>query len=413
MLLGPIGALIVHFLGIFTQSTALQYWTPPQSTRVIALEDSRFCRHLAPEDRELVRTTVAPKHYPSGACIFEEGDEGDGLYIVLGGQVEITAKSTPDRRHVLSVMEQGDYFGEMSVFDGGTRSAGAYTRVPSDLSFLPAATVLELLRRSPILALALVKDASLRMRDFNRRFLRESLRAERLALMERVARTIVHDFRNPLNVIGIAAEMGTDTRSAPATRNAANGRIRHQIEVLNGMLQELMDFTKTSSQDVILPRLSYSQFLESIMVEVRAEADRRGIDVKMMTPVPDVPVRLNPARFVRVLNNLTQNAFDAMSGKPGAQLGLAFQTTDTHVVTRVIDNGPGIAAEHVTHLFEPFFTFGKSHGTGLGLAICERIISEHGGKISVETTPGGGATFRFELPIAKAGDTDRFVKTAG
>jgi signal transduction histidine kinase len=378
---------------------------------VITLEDSRFCRHLAPEDRQLVRETVTPKHYPAGSCIFEEGEEGDGLYIVLGGQVEITAKSTPDRRHILSLMDPGDYFGEMSVFDGGTRSAGAHARLPCDLSFLPAAIVLELLRRSPILALSLVKDASLRMRDFNRRFLRESLKSERLALMERVARTIVHDFRNPLNVIGIASEMGTDPNSPTPMRVAANGRIRHQIEVLNGMLQELVDFTKASSQDVILPRLNYSTFLESVMGEVRAEADRRGIHIKIVGSFPEVPVRVDPARFVRVFNNLSQNAFDAMSGRPNAELVLAFKTTETQVITWVIDNGPGIAAEHFTHLFEPFFTFGKIHGTGLGLAICERIVNEHGGRISVENTPGGGATFRFDLPIAKAGDTDHFVKS--
>ena len=374
---------------------------------MIALEESRLCRHLNPADRQLVKERVVPKEFPAGSCIFEEGAAGDGLYIILEGEVDITARSTPDRQHVLSRMEVGDYFGEMSIFDGGARSAGAYARQDCILRFLPAATVVELLQRSPVLAASVVRDASLRMRDFNRRFLRESLKVERLALMERVARTIVHDFRNPLNVIGIAAEMAADPKSSPATRVAAKDRIRDQVEVLDGMLEELIDFTKTSSQDVLLPRMRYSVFLERTISELRVSADQRGIQIKVGSPLPDVPVRMNPTRFVRVFTNLCENAFDAMSGRPDAQLTLEFEVTEHSVITSVIDNGPGIAEEHVTHLFEPFFTFGKIHGTGLGLAICERIVNEHGGHITVVGNNGSGATFRFDLPLAKMGDTDR------
>jgi signal transduction histidine kinase len=377
---------------------------------MIALEETRLCRHLNLEDRKLVKERVIPRDFPAGTCIFEEGAAGDGLYIILAGEVDITAKSTPDRQHTLSRMEAGDYFGEMSIFDGGTRSAGAYARQDCTLRFLPAETVVELLQRSPVLAASVVRDASLRMRDFNRRFLRESLKVERLALMERVARTIVHDFRNPLNVIGIAAEMAADANSSPATRTAAKDRIRNQVEVLDGMLEELIDFTKTSSQDVLLPRMNYAHFLERVIADLHAAANRRGIQIEVASALPDVYIRMNPTRFVRVFTNLCENAFDAMSGRADAQLTLTFEITETSVVTSVKDNGPGIAAEHVNHLFEPFFSFGKIHGTGLGLAICERIVNEHGGRISADSGTGRGATFRFDLPIAKPGDTELYTR---
>ena len=177
---------------------------------MVELEDSRFCRHLSAAEQALVRRHAVPRSYPADAVIFNEGDAGDGLYIVNRGLIRITATSTPDRQHVLSRMEPGDYFGEMAVFDGGTRSASAAALEDSALSFVPMAAVLELLERSPLLAASLVRDASLRMREFNRRFLQESLKAERLQLVERLARTIVHDFRNPLNVIGIAADLAAE-----------------------------------------------------------------------------------------------------------------------------------------------------------------------------------------------------------
>ncbi|HTI70693.1 MAG TPA: ATP-binding protein [Candidatus Limnocylindria bacterium] len=377
---------------------------------MIALEESRLCRHLSMADRRLVKDRVIPKEFASGTCIFEEGAAGDGLYILLDGEVEIIAKSTPERLHILSRMEPGDYFGEMSLFDGGGRSAGAYAKRNSFLQFLPSEAVFELLQRSPMLAVSIVRDASLRMREFNRRFLRESLKVERLALMERVARTIVHDFRNPLNIIGIAAEMAADPTSSSLARTSAKDRIRHQVEVLDGMLEELIDFTKASSHGVLLPRMSYSVFLERTLVELQAAADRRGVRIKVVGPLPEVTVRMNPTRFIRVFTNLSENAFDAMSGRPDAELTIRFETDENRVVTYIIDNGPGIAAEHVGHLFEPFFTFGKIHGTGLGLAICDRIVNEHEGRITVESGEGVGAVFRFELPLAKAGDTDRLQK---
>ena len=72
------------------------------------------------------------------------------------------------------------------------------------------------------------------------------------------------------------------------------------------------------------------------------------------------------------------------------------------VATDIQDSGRGIAPEILDRLFEPFATHGKSKGTGLGLSICQRIIEEHGGRISAHNAPSGGAVFRFTLPIHKS-----------
>ena len=382
----------------------------PKVGSMTRLGDSRFCRHLPSECCSSLAAKAQPRAFNEGDCLFREGDAGDGLYILLEGRVDITARSGPGREHILSQMEPGDYFGEMSVFDGGTRSASAFARTAVSTVFLPSEEVLDLLGRAPRLAVSLVRDASLRMRDFNRRFLRESLRAERLAMLERLARTIVHDFRNPLNVIGIAADMSAEPNAGTETRKSSRDRIRTQVEVLNRMMQELMDFTRGVDQNVVLPRIPYTDFLRGVLLELSAESSRRGIHVEVRSPVPSVEVRIDPPRMSRVFTNLTQNAFDALSGHPSGCLGIEVTVEGEKVVTTIRDNGPGIPEEHLPMLFEPFFTAGKAHGTGLGLAICERIVREHGGTIGVESTLGQGAVFRFALPVALPGETDRIPR---
>lgn len=379
---------------------------------MIALEDSRFCRHLTPVEQTFVRQHNVSRRYATGEIIFQEDDNGDGLYVISTGIVQISAHSTPDRSHILSRMEPGDYFGEMAIFDGGTRSATATALEACELNFVPMTAVLQLLEHSPLLAASLVRDASLRMREFNRRFLQESLKAERLQMLERLARTIVHDFRNPLNVIGIAADLAAVDGATPEARHSARDRIRKQVEVLNRMMQELLDFARTVPTNAVLPLVNYAEFLQEVLFELRPEAARRGVALVIDGGLPAIRLRLDAPRLTRVFTNLYANAFDAMSGHDDAQLTLRFLVEGASVTTELSDNGPGIPAAHQPHLFEPFFTFGKSHGTGLGLAICERIIKEHGGTISVESRVGAGALFRFSLPVPPPGDTDTVAKPA-
>lgn len=379
---------------------------------MVPLENSRLLHRLREQEVEFIRAHSELRRVAPDEVIFREGAPGDGLYIVHAGQVDISVASSDERAIQLMRFEPGDYFGEMAVFDGGPRSASATARGETQLTFVPSAIAIELLQRSPQLAASLVRDSSLRIRDFNRRFLHESLRADRLTLVERLARSIVHDFRNPLNVIGIAADLAAEERATPAQRIAARDRIRKQVEVLNRMMQELLDFTRSMPSNVVLPRVNYAEFVREVLFELRPEAARRGIGLDVLSDLPAVPVRLDALRFTRVFANLAQNAFDALSQQPDGRLTLRVSVTDAHVVTELADNGPGIPASVLPHVFEPFVTHGKAHGTGLGLAICERILLEHGGRISAHSQAGVGVTITFQLPLARPGETDKLQRMA-
>jgi len=103
---------------------------------------------------------------------------------------------------------------------------------------------------------------------------------------------------------------------------------------------------------------------------------------------------------VQVLLNLVRNALDAMPH--GGRLRVSARADEGGVAMAVADTGPGIAAEDLPHLFEPYFTR-KEGGTGLGLSIAQRIAEEHGGRLEAASAPGGGATFTLWLPLSPPG----------
>jgi signal transduction histidine kinase len=105
-------------------------------------------------------------------------------------------------------------------------------------------------------------------------------------------------------------------------------------------------------------------------------------------------VQADPEQMTRVLRNLILNAIDAMP--QGGSLAVRTAALEAGVRLEVSDTGQGLSPEECERLFTPYYTT-KTHGTGLGLAIVQSVVSDHGGRISVESTPGKGTTFRIDL----------------
>jgi Signal transduction histidine kinase len=106
------------------------------------------------------------------------------------------------------------------------------------------------------------------------------------------------------------------------------------------------------------------------------------------------PVQADPDQMTRVLRNLILNAIDAMP--EGGTLTVRTMALEGGVRLEVSDTGQGLTPEECSRLFTPYYTT-KTHGTGLGLAIVQSVVSDHQGRISVESAPGKGTTFRIEL----------------
>ncbi len=348
------------------------------------------------ELRDLEQTALF-KSYPAGRNIFQEGDAGDGLYLISEGTVQITCLVGQEERRVLSRLGKGDFFGEMAVLDDKPRSATATAETEIKLSFIPRDDLLRVLARSPRLAVEMMRKFSERMREFNHQYTKELLQAERLALVGRFARSIVHDFKNPLNIIGISAEMVALENATPQMRHNARDRIRRQVDRLSNMISELMEFTRGTGGAMVLARRDYGEFMRQLVEETRPEIEPRGVALELGNEPPSIPLLLDPGRLAHVFHNLINNACDAMP--QGGKITVRVQTAGHEAVTEVEDTGNGIPPEIQPRLFEAFATHGKSQGTGLGLSICKKIVEDHRGTISARNAPGGGAVFRFTLPL--------------
>jgi signal transduction histidine kinase len=335
--------------------------------------------------------------FAAGQVIFTAGDQGEGFYVVQEGAVEIFADVGNNETRVLARIGPGDFFGEMAVLDDVPRSASARANLDTKTIFLSRAELLVFLEKRPELALTLVHEFSRRVRTLNHKYLDEILQAERLAVVGRFASTIVHDFKHPLAVIGLAAELTSATDVPRAKQIRAERTIARQVENMNSMLQELIEFARPSGQRAKLAAQSLPEFLLPLIDEIRAAITLRGVTLRLPAPPPEVLVKIDGKRLGRLFYNLVNNAADAM--RDGGRITVRFTVVDALLRVSVADTGAGIPVEIASHLFEPFTTYGKAHGTGLGLSICRRIVEDHGGKIWVESTPGKGATFLFTLPI--------------
>lgn len=362
---------------------------------MIPLESAELFRNLDPEALTAVRRMATAKSFEAGQEIFREGDPGDGLYVVQSGLVEISGQLGTDVRQVFSQVGAGGVFGEMAVIEQLPRSAFAVVVQPATVSFLPNGLMMDLIERTPRLAMAFMKIVSQRLRDFNQHHLREVVQAERLAVVGQFARSIVHDLKNPLNIISLTADMYGKPDTAPPARAAAQARIQKQVERINDLVADLLQFTQAGQRCVRLP-VNYATFIEQLMAELRPELEFKSVLLQLATPLPAVTLDLDAKRLRRVFLNLVTNATEAVHSD--GVLTLRFFEEEHELITELADNGPGIAPELADKLFQPFATHGKAHGSGLGLSICKKIIEDHGGRIWAANGPGGGAVFSFALP---------------
>jgi signal transduction histidine kinase len=285
----------------------------------------------------------------------------------------------------------------MAVLDSEPRSATATAETDTEVYFIPQSELLQMLERSPKLAISLVRQISLRVREFNHQYMQETLQAERLALVGRFARSIVHDLKNPLTVIGFAADMLDADNSTTEMRRTAKTRIRKQVDRLTSMIKELLEFTRISQGSIVLAQADFAGYVQQLLEEIRSELDGSLVKLECENTPPSVDVLMEPDRLSHVFFNLVHNALEAMPN--GGKLIVRFAVNGNSLTTEIEDTGPGVAPEIANRLFEPFATFGKPQGTGLGLSICRKIIEDHRGQIAVRTQPGRGAIFSLTLPL--------------
>ncbi|HLJ92046.1 MAG TPA: ATP-binding protein [Gemmataceae bacterium] len=224
---------------------------------------------------------------------------------------------------------------------------------------------------------------------------REMLRAEQLSAVGQLAASVAHEVRNPLTSVKLLVEAARRSPNPQPLTKEDLDVIHEEVVRLEQTVQSFLDFARLP-----LPQRStvdLRDVLAQAMELVRARA--RQQDVKVRCRYPDEPVQaeVDRGQVCTVLVNLFLNALDAMPH--GGQLEVGLETApDASVCVHVEDTGTGIVPEMAGRLFTPFAST-KPTGTGLGLSISQRIIEEHGGRITAANRPQGGASFTIVLPM--------------
>jgi signal transduction histidine kinase len=213
---------------------------------------------------------------------------------------------------------------------------------------------------------------------------------------------IAHDLRSPLSVIAGYAEALNDGKlpGTPETYTILHRETRH----LSRLVEDLRTLSLADAGELTLNRMptQAAWLLEQAAVRHAVGAEQRGISLRVEASAQAGSVTVDPERMAQVFDNLILNAFRYTP--EGGEVILEAGPAQENVVFRVRDNGSGIAAEDLPHIFNRFYRADKSRQqngeSGLGLAIARSIVEAHGGSIAVESQLGQGSTFTLTLPKA-------------
>jgi two-component system, NtrC family, sensor kinase len=231
-----------------------------------------------------------------------------------------------------------------------------------------------------------------------KRFLQDQLiQSEKMSAIGQLIAGIAHDLNNPLaSVVGFADFLAESGDVPPALAEPLRV-IRQEAERAATIVKNLLSFARRQEGERV-PQ-SLQPLLESVLALLRNEMMGLKVETALLVE-PDVPdIEMNPNQIKQVFVNLLNNAAQAIAstGRVGHITVTAKRWLDG-VAVSVADDGPGIPDELLPRVFEPFFTTKtEGEGTGLGLSICQGIIKEHGGRITLESSVGVGATFTVEL----------------
>ncbi len=229
-------------------------------------------------------------------------------------------------------------------------------------------------------------------------------------LRKEVVANVSHELRTPLSIIkGYLETLLEQPPPPPETARQFLQTIQRHSNRLETLINDLLTISALESpqEQIDFKPLALRPVVDAVVEELTPPARSKSISVQIDIP-PDLPaIKGEGDRLHQALLNLLNNAIKYT--QPGGQATVSARANEGQVEVCVSDNGPGIAPEHLPHLFERFYRVDKARsrdvgGTGLGLSIVKHIIQVHGGRVWAESEPRKGSRFYFVLPAARAAD---------
>lgn len=222
---------------------------------------------------------------------------------------------------------------------------------------------------------------------------RQIARNQRMATVGGLAAGVAHEIRNPLSSIkGFATYFRERYQAVPEDLKIADIMIQ-EVDRLNRVVGQLLDFSRPvslSRKPVCIRELIFDS-----LTLVRRKTDENKVAVTVDVVPENITARIDPDKIRQVLLNLYLNALESMDSE--SRLTVSAKKDSNILQIRIQDTGRGILPEHLSRIFDPYFTT-RSSGAGLGLAIVHNIIEAHEGRIEVESRPGEGTIVTLYLP---------------
>jgi two-component system, NtrC family, nitrogen regulation sensor histidine kinase NtrY len=228
------------------------------------------------------------------------------------------------------------------------------------------------------------------------------VQSERVAAWRELARRLAHELKNPLFPLQLTVENMVRARQlSPAEFDEvfieSTETLKAEIANLKTIIGRFSDFSKMPKPQE--SEVDAREVIRRVLALYEPALSEREQPIALRTEIAQHPLTISADADLlhRALSNLVLNAIDAMP--EGGTLSVTALQRDGVVRIRISDTGKGLTPEECERLFTPYYTT-KEYGTGLGLAIVQSVVADHRGTISVESTPGAGATFVIDLPSA-------------
>lgn len=223
--------------------------------------------------------------------------------------------------------------------------------------------------------------------------------AEKRDLLERLLARLAHEIRNPLSSLDIHVQLLEEDLDAFAP--GAREKLGSRLEIIHGELHRLEsiveNFLRLAGPSALdLEAVDLAKLVNHVCDLLRPEAARREIALVAAVGTADGPVVIDPVRLTQAVMNMVINAMQAVEKNGRIEVAAAASSTGISITVR--DNGPGIPAERMDAIFDPYFTT-KPEGSGLGLWIAQKIVVAHGGVLTAQNGPVAGAVFTMSLPL--------------
>jgi signal transduction histidine kinase len=222
---------------------------------------------------------------------------------------------------------------------------------------------------------------------------KETVEKARFATMGKIAASMAHEIRNPLEAISGAVELMEGGGASGAEAAEYLSIIREEIRNLDAYLGEFLEFARPEPH---VPKpADLNELLRETLLLLTPLAKKRGIALELSLAPEPLVCRVDGNRLKRVFLNVALNGIEACSA--GGRVTIESGRWRGSLIVTVRDDGPGISDELTARVFEPYFTT-KEGGSGIGLSLSKSIVEQHGGSIGIAGGPGTGAVVTIAFP---------------